>query len=126
MQNEVKVSVNLQVALRLDGDTWIGVCPALDLASQGETEDLALQAVTDAVEVWFESCLERGVLSQALESSGFTRVTRNVVAPDGVDTVGISAANPISESATAKSKQISIELPAYIAASLIAPPYAPN
>lgn len=126
MQNEVKVSVNLQVALRLDGDTWVGVCPSLDLASQGETEDLALQAVTDAVEVWFESCLERGVLAQALEASGFKRATHNAVVLDGVDTVDITLAKPLLGSGTAKSKQISIELPAYIAASLIAPTYAPN
>ena len=79
MQNEVKVSVNLQVALRLDGDAWVGYCPSLDMASQGDTEEEALNAVKEAVELWFESCLERGVLAQALEESGFKRVIHGAV-----------------------------------------------
>lgn len=92
MQNEIKISVNLQVDLRLDVDTWVGVCPSLDLASQGESEQLALKAITEAVEVWFESCLERGVLAQALEESGFQRVMHKEALPDGVNVVEISLA----------------------------------
>ena len=126
MQNEVKVSVNLQVALRLDGDAWVGYCPSLDMASQGDTEEEALNAVKEAVELWFESCLERGVLAQALEESGFKRVIHSAVLPSGLEAAGVPELAQSHSTAEANNKQISIELPAYIADAITSQVNAPH
>jgi predicted RNase H-like HicB family nuclease len=69
-------SITLEVAL--DGyvrrDTlsvWVSICPQIGVASQGETSARAKAALQEAVELWFESCIERGVLEQALREANF-------------------------------------------------------
>ena len=119
VQNEVRINVNLHVALHLDGDTWVGYCPILDLASQGDTEESALVAVKEVIELWFESCLERGVLGKALEESGFQRVIHIGSVPVGVQDVAIEQPRIPALTNSEKNTQVTIELPAYIAAAMI-------
>lgn len=126
MQNEVTVSMNLQVALHLDGDTWVGYCPALDLASQSESEEGALAAVKEMIELWVESCLERGVLGKALEESGFSRVHHGLAVESGAQTASIKERS-IPSSPDDRMAQVKIEMPAYIAAAILdSSPHAAN
>ena len=39
--------------------------------TQARTKKEALEALREAVELWFESCIERGVLDTALNEVGF-------------------------------------------------------
>src|SRR5437763_17074548 len=69
-------SITLEVALdgyvRHDTPTvWVSVCPQIGVASQGQTSAGAKAALQEAVELWFESCIERGVLEQALRETNF-------------------------------------------------------
>jgi hypothetical protein len=41
------------------------------VASQGRTAGDAKRCLQEAIEVWFESCVERGVLDQALREANF-------------------------------------------------------
>lgn len=54
-----------------EGRTWVAYCQGLDLSSCGATEDAALAAVSKAIKLWVESCIERGTLEQALGELGW-------------------------------------------------------
>jgi hypothetical protein len=41
------------------------------VVSQGKTADDARRCLQEAIELWFESCVERGVLDQALREANF-------------------------------------------------------
>jgi predicted RNase H-like HicB family nuclease len=114
MLNSVDLSINLQAVLRKDEDVWVAWCPSLDIASQGETLDAAVQSLEVAVEGWFESCLERGVLKEALKEAGF------VLSKDGMP-VGVVFAVREENS---EERPIQVRLPAYMAAELLAPNHA--
>jgi predicted RNase H-like HicB family nuclease len=71
MLNSVDLSFSLGAVLRNDEGVWVAWCPLLDIASQADSLDSAVQSLESAVEGWFESCLDRGVLKEALRESGF-------------------------------------------------------
>ena len=50
---------------------FVAYCPALDVASQGETEEEAKKNLTEALLAFLLSCHERGVLDAVLKESGF-------------------------------------------------------
>lgn len=66
-----EVSVKLQVETKRDGTQWLARCPAIDVVTQARTKSGALDCLKEAVQLWFESCIERKVLSEALEECGF-------------------------------------------------------
>jgi predicted RNase H-like HicB family nuclease len=100
----VSLAVKLEAATKKDGDHWLARCVPLDVTTQADSKAAALHALKEAVELWFESCIERGVLEQALEESGFRR------RKPGETLV-----------ADARPESIEISIPAYVAASLIEP-----
>ena len=73
MVGQIQLSIQLEAVVHCVDQEWVAVCPPLDVASQGESQEAALAALTEAVEAWFESCLERNVLDQALIECGFQR-----------------------------------------------------
>lgn len=82
-------SVRLKAWLRRDGSTWIAWCRSIDVLSQAETKRGALESVREAVELWFESSVERGVLAEALSEAGFVKASPGDTIPGGVDSVTI-------------------------------------
>jgi len=70
----VNLSVRLEAAFRQDGKCWLAWCLPLDVMTQGETKEAAFKSLKEAVGLWFESCIERGVLDEALGEVGFQRV----------------------------------------------------
>ncbi len=72
MPETIKLEVNLRAYVRRETKRrWAAICPMLGVASQGATEETAKSALQEAVELWFESCVERGVLDQALREANF-------------------------------------------------------
>jgi len=69
----VTLCVKLEATTKQDGERWIARCVALDVASQGDSKQAAISSLEEAVQLWFESCLERDVLSEALAEAGFTK-----------------------------------------------------
>ena len=83
------ISVRFQIRFREHHRTWIVECPALGVVTQGKTKQSAIKSLRDAIELWFESCIARNVLHEALTECGFDR-TKNEHAPGPVDTVNIA------------------------------------
>ena len=58
-----------------EGAYYISVCPPLDVFSQGETEEAALANLAEALQLFVESCYERGTLEGVLKDCGFVPET---------------------------------------------------
>ena len=72
MDETIFLNVNLQAFVRRDTPRrWIATCPMVAVVSQGTSADDAKRCLQEAVELWFESCIERGVLDQALREANF-------------------------------------------------------
>jgi predicted RNase H-like HicB family nuclease len=126
--SSVSLSVRLNCYLRRDGRKWVAVCPALDVASQGATEAEAQAALKEAIDLWFESCLERETLEAALREVGFRVRSRGEEIPSRADRVTVrrsprskvtdlSATAPVA--ARRRQFEIRSEVPAFIAARLL-------
>jgi predicted RNase H-like HicB family nuclease len=64
---------NIQLRLEIfqEGDLYVGICPALNVSSFGETMAEAKQSIQEALEGFIEECDEMGTLLEVLEESGF-------------------------------------------------------
>ena len=74
-------SINLEVRLRTfvrreTRNRWIAICPRLDVVTQGTSAEDAKHQLDEAVHGWFEDCIERGTLEQALRECGVRTATR--------------------------------------------------
>lgn len=73
MATTVKVEFTVPAEVRGPGDGgayYISVCPPLDVYSQGETENIALANLAEALRLFIESCFERGTLEEVLDGRG--------------------------------------------------------
>ena len=123
----IAYSVRLEAWVRGDGAEWLVWCPAIDVMTQARRKKQALESLREAVELWFESCIERGVLDSALTEVGFTKVPPNEEARESVNFVS-AVRHPASQPATRKGISFSLgqrkgsdyiegTIPAYIAAT---------
>lgn len=74
MTASVKVEFTLPAEVREAGDGggyYVSVCPPLDVLSQGETEEAALANLVEALQLFVQSCFERGTLEAVLKDCGF-------------------------------------------------------
>jgi predicted RNase H-like HicB family nuclease len=72
MTESIALDVHLKAFVRRDRSRrWVATCPMVGVVSQGTNADGAKRALQEAVELWFESCVERGVLDQALREANF-------------------------------------------------------
>jgi predicted RNase H-like HicB family nuclease len=72
MHDAVDISLDLLCTVHRDAPRrWVAGCPALDVYSQGQSEEDAARSLAEAVALWVESCLERDTLDQALRELGF-------------------------------------------------------
>ncbi len=74
--NASTVNINLQVPVRLtrsrDEKWYIAYCSVFDLSSQGKTEKKARENLSDALSLFFLSCIERGTFDAVMKESGIT------------------------------------------------------
>lgn len=126
----VSYKVRLEAVLRLDGRQWLAWCPSIDVMTQAETKKKALASLQEAVELWFESCIERDVLDKALTEAGFYKAKASVSLPETPNTVSVLKSKPtatdspgsadadtfsFSEDHKGSSEFIEVSIPAYIA-----------
>ncbi len=91
-------NVRLSLRMKEDGRDWLVWCPILDVATQARTKRKALEGLREAVELWFESCISRGVLDQALQEAGFATRSGDQIPPDANNCVTVrTVQNPDSE-----------------------------
>lgn len=118
-------TINLEVTLRafVRRETkrrWTAICPSLGVASQGESADNAKASLREAVELWFESCVERGVLDQAMRESNFRALPSGEMPPRDSEHVLVNSSLGDEEADIRGDLfPIQIEIPAYQAAALL-------
>ena len=63
--------------------------PRSDVRTQARTKRRALESLRQAVELWFESSIERGVLAEALDEVGFLKIPPGDALPQGENVVTV-------------------------------------
>lgn len=119
----VTYNAKLEIRLSQDGRDWLAWCPPIDVITQASTKKKALQAIKEAVEGWFESCIERGVLREALREAGFKNPSEWRETPQNASVIGLEtgtreslAPETAGGSRHGESRHIEVSIPAYIAA----------
>ena len=77
------VSAEVTVMLYQQGDYIMAYCPALDLSSYAKTEEGAIKAFREALEIFLDYCKEHGTLEQNLVACGW-KLRRGYLQPDEV------------------------------------------
>ncbi len=68
----VVFSLTVDSEVTQEGDVYVSYCPALDLYSQGDTEEEASTNLIEALQLFVQSCYERGTLDAVMKERGFT------------------------------------------------------
>ncbi len=69
---ENQILFNISIKEEAEGGYSV-TCTDLDIASQGESVDEALENIKEAVELYIESAEELGIIDEVLERLGLTR-----------------------------------------------------
>ena len=79
-KNVISIKVKLMATIeKEESGIYCVQCPALGVASQGMNTREAKKNIVEAVELFIESCFERGVLNEVLEKQGFQPMQRQPV-----------------------------------------------
>ncbi|MCE2559770.1 MAG: type II toxin-antitoxin system HicB family antitoxin [Acidobacteria bacterium] len=62
--------MTVQVEARREGDVWVATCPALDVASHGDTREESYRMLEEALAGFFEDCCEHETLLAVLAERG--------------------------------------------------------
>ena len=65
-------TLKVQVEAHQEDGEWVAICPALDVASQGETRDHAFEMLEEALIGYFECLSDLGTLCEVLNEKGLT------------------------------------------------------
>jgi predicted RNase H-like HicB family nuclease len=85
MATALQLHLDLYATIKPDERGWyIAYCPPLDLASQGETEEIARKNIREAASLFLESCFERGTFEAAMRELGW-QVTSGVARPPATE-----------------------------------------
>ncbi len=74
--NFIKFTVRLEVDIRPlndDSGDYLAYCPILDVSSQGDNHDHALEMLKEAVHLFIETAYEMNTLDEILKESGFIK-----------------------------------------------------
>jgi len=113
----VALSIKLEATTRQEGDVWLAWCLPLDVMTQAKTKQAALESLKEAVGLWFESCITRNVLEEALLEAGFCKTKAGELPPQDASIIKVHSpkAQP-AKAFSAKRDYIEVSVPAYIAA----------
>ncbi|MBF0121561.1 MAG: hypothetical protein HQK79_22245 [Desulfobacterales bacterium] len=75
---EIKFEVKLPIKIFKSETAYIGHCPILDVASQGDTPAEAHKNIIEALSLFLISCFEQGTLSNVLKESGFVQINGDI------------------------------------------------
>ena len=92
MTTSVKLEFTLPAGVREADDGgahYVSVCPPLDVLSQGDSEEAALANLAEALQLFIESCFERGTLEEVLKDCGFALGRNNREVAEGQRVVRI-------------------------------------
>jgi predicted RNase H-like HicB family nuclease len=72
------LSIKLAIKISKKGEWFIASCSSLDVITQGETQEQARRNITEALYLFFRSCIERGTLDAVLKQCGFTSISESM------------------------------------------------
>jgi predicted RNase H-like HicB family nuclease len=78
----IKLTLSLPFTIKKREKWYLSCCPVLDVFSQGETREKAIENLIEALELFILSCFERGTLDAVLKECGFSPVKRKRKSPD--------------------------------------------
>jgi len=110
MAGSIALLVRLTCFGYQDGDLWVAGCPTLDVYSQGDSLADARHSLEDAVGLWFESCIERGTLEQAMKELGFRPISSQRTAEAAEDVVAVVET---ADEVAGEKFDVEYEIPAY-------------
>jgi len=61
----------MPVAVAREGVLFVARCP-LGVISQGDSQDAALNNLTEAIQLFIETCFEQGIIEQVMKQKGFS------------------------------------------------------
>lgn len=115
---EITGRLRLRCYVHQEGRFWVSYCPSLDLSSQGDTREEARDAVSEAAQLWFDSCVERGTLAEALAELGWHAIPPGKKATPDMDTIEV-AAKRVPSAPRGEEFEVDVTIPAYQAAALL-------
>jgi predicted RNase H-like HicB family nuclease len=71
---EFTIKMNCRVGHDEDSDVYVSHCPTLDIYSQGESEEEALEAIKSAVTMHLTTAYDFNRLEKVLRRAGFERI----------------------------------------------------
>ncbi|MHC1727384.1 MAG: type II toxin-antitoxin system HicB family antitoxin [Syntrophobacteraceae bacterium] len=74
MSIKITLTAKLPIQIIKKANWFVASCAALDIASQGETEEMARKNISEALNMFLRSCIERGTLDAVLKECGFNSV----------------------------------------------------
>lgn len=80
----MKLELNTLLNVAEEDGAFTSTCPAFGLASQGDTEEQAIENIVEAVGIFLEHCAAQGTLPQILQESGITRKEDNQLPTDDI------------------------------------------
>ena len=118
MSDSIELDVQLRAFARRERrNRWIAICPKLDVVTQGSSAKDAKRQLDDAVRAWFEDCIDRGTLEQALRECGFrVALGEKVEALDD----GVSPPRKQQHDFLGEELWVHVRIPAYQGAPMIA------
>jgi predicted RNase H-like HicB family nuclease len=121
MSETITLDIKLRAFIRKEKrNRWVAICPTIGVASQGVGRDDAMRSLKEAVELWFESCLERGVLDQAMREANFRPLASHEPVPKGSESVVVNQRpDEEDDDVLGDPFPIQITIPAYQAAALL-------
>src|SRR5260370_37376638 len=90
----VTLSIKLEAATRQKGKVWLAWCLPLDVTTEADTKQRVLASLKQAVELWFESCIARNVLEQALLEAGFCKMKPGGMLPQNASVAKLHKPTP--------------------------------
>lgn len=71
--------LTIEIETTREGRTWVATCPALNVSSHGSTKKESHEMLREALEGFFEDCIEHGTPWAALEQAGLIPTASSVV-----------------------------------------------
>jgi len=88
----IQFNMHLPAIITKKKKCYVSHCPALDVASQGDTEEEAKNNLVEAITAFVISCITRGTLEEVLKDCGFSPIydaAREQKESQGIDYIDV-------------------------------------
>ena len=78
---KVKVDIKVEYFILKEREIFAAYCPALNLATQGDTYEKACKSFEEALQIFIDEVMEMGTLDEVLRENGWVRTDKRWVPP---------------------------------------------